>query len=148
MICFHWDSVYPPYCMVKVGKSPLACLMGDQSKLRQRFKKSARCEQVETYTVTPSIRFFVFLDNICSNNMNSGVNSLGAAAANWRSHDRDQLFHSSAFFHIAAGRGCARVVHAAIHVAAENNAFDNNIIPNNDEHNDNKDSDLAQKVPI
>ena len=40
-------------------------------------------------------------------------------ALSWRSHDRDQLFHTAAIFHVAAGRGCAGTVHAVIHVAAE-----------------------------
>ena len=32
------------------------------------------------------------------------------------------FFITAAIFHVAAGRGCAKAVHAAIHVAAENKA--------------------------
>ena len=34
--------------------------------------------------------------------------------------------HTPAIIHAAAGRGCARAVHAAIYVAAENNNNNNN----------------------
>ena len=30
------------------------------------------------------------------------------------------IFHTSAIFHVAAGRGCAKAFHSAIHVATEN----------------------------
>ena len=37
---------------------------------------------------------------------------------------RDQVLYA-AIIHVAADRGCARAVHVAIHVAAENNTFNN-----------------------
>ena len=40
-----------------------------------------------------------------------------------RSHDLDQLLHTTAIVHVAVGRDCARAVQAASHVAAENNTF-------------------------
>ena len=61
----------------------------------------------------------------------------------WRSHDRNQLFHTAAIFHVAAGPGCARAVHAAIHVAAENDTFENT---NKDIGNNSKCCDLAPKA--
>ena len=84
-------------------------------------------------SITKSIMF--------SSNMNGGMNSLGAAAASynmknsgehekqyawsWRSHDRDQLFHTAAIFHVAVGRGCARLFMPLSMLLLENHTFEN-----------------------
>ena len=38
------------------------------------------------------------------------------------SHGREEVDHEAAIVHVAAGRGCARPVHASTQVAAENSA--------------------------
>ena len=48
-----------------------------------------------------------------------------------------------AIFHVAAGRGCARAVHAAIHVAAENDTFEHT---GKNIKNNSKCCDLAPKA--
>ena len=50
-------------------------------------------------------------------------------------------------FHVAAGRGCARAVHATIHVAAENDTFENTS-NNNSSNNNSKCCDLAPKLRL
>ena len=64
--------------------------------------------------------------------MNSGMNNLGAAAASCNMKDgggmkspangsamiAHTILVTSTIIHVAAGRGCATGVHAAIHVAA------------------------------
>lgn len=66
--------------------------------------------------------------------MNSGMRSPGAAAASCKIesrqgrshiHDRDQLLDTSAIFHAAAGRGCARDAHAAAQYVPRSNIFNN-----------------------
>ena len=42
----------------------------------------------------------------------------------WHSHDRGIAFLvSPTIYHVATGRGCARAVHAAFHVAVETYGF-------------------------
>ena len=52
-------------------------------------------------------------------------------------------FFIPAIFHTAAHRGCARAVHAAIHVAAENDTFENT---SNSSSKNSKCCDLAPKA--
>lgn len=76
--------------------------------------------------------------------MKSSLNSLGAAAARCNMKDsggmkkvitimaslwsRILYFDTPAIFQVAVGHGCARVCHAAIYAAAQNNALKIQII--------------------
>ena len=57
--------------------------------------------------------------------------------------DHDQLVHAPAFIHVAAGRGCARAVHAAIIHAADNDTS-KNMSKHHTNHGET--SDLPRKV--
>ena len=61
--------------------------------------------------------------------MNGGMNNSGAAAGSCNMKYGGGYVTSfskvSLFFHVAAGRCCARAVHAAIHATVENDVFDN-----------------------